>query len=96
MSIHKKLQGLLFIIVVPFLFAGTYSLFTGKFFNLADDNIKERFNLTNYTVFTPGSEVAVNLFSSYKSGSQFHFRLFKIDEPEKFFTSTDKNLLRRN
>lgn len=96
MSIHKKLQVLLFILVVPFLFAGTYTILTGKIFNLADDNIKERFNLTNYTVFTPGADVAVNLFSNIKSGSQFHFRLFKIDEPEKFFTSTDRNLLSRN
>ena len=96
MSFHKKLQSLIFILVVPFLFAGTYTVFNGKLLKILDDNVQERFNITNYTVFTPGSEVAVNLFSNFKSDEPFHFRLFKINEPEKFFTSTDRNLLQRN
>ncbi len=96
MLFKTKLKSLIFILVVPFLFAGTYTVFTEKLLKVFDDNVKERFNLTNYTVFTPGSEVAVNLFSNFKSGNLFHFKLYKIEDQQKFFISADKNQLQRN
>ncbi len=96
MSIYQKFQSLVFILLISILFEGACPEFAGSKLNQIDDKVTERFNLTNYTVFRPGSEVAANLYSSLKSGSQFHFRLFKIEEPGRFFTSTDRNLLRRN
>ncbi len=68
-----------------------FPLFLGSSNNY--DKSDERFYLSNYTTFSPGSEVTVNLYSSSRSIRAFHFRLLKIEEPSKFFTEIDKSAL---
>ncbi len=64
--------------------------------NNQGDNGNERFTISNYTVFAPGSDVSINLYSNSRNDETFHFRLFKITEPEKFAFQSDRNRLRRN
>ncbi len=62
----------------------------------ADPNFNDRFNLTNYTVYSPGADVSVNISSNSKTDNKFQFKLLKIDNPIKFFSEIDKNSLRIN
>ena len=41
----------------------------------SDNDQDFRFNLSNNTVFTPGNDVAINLFSNYGQENSFHFKL---------------------
>lgn len=57
-----------------------------------DEN--DNFYLSNYTTFSPGSQVTIRLYSYNRGGSTFNFRLIKIEDPVGFFTSIDKNNMR--
>ena len=58
--------------------------------------VKTRFSLTNYTVFSPGENVGVSLYSNIRTNSDFNFELFKIDDPVDFFSKIDRDELRIN
>ncbi len=55
-----------------------------------DDN----FYLSNYTTFSPGSKVSVNLYNYSRNGGTFNFRLLVIEDPVSFFSSLNKNNMR--
>ncbi len=55
-----------------------------------DDN----FYLSNYTTFSPGSNVSVNLYNYGRSSGTYNFRLLLIEDPVGFFASIDKNNMR--
>ena len=59
---------------------------------MLDDN--NNFYLSNYSTFSPGSNVSVNLYNYGRNGGTFKFRLIKIEDPVRFFTSIDKNNMR--
>jgi uncharacterized protein YfaS (alpha-2-macroglobulin family) len=54
----------------------------------------DNFYLSNYTTFSPGTNVTVRLYSYNRSGGTFKFRLIKIEDPVGFFTSINKNNIR--
>ncbi len=87
MSIKQKSFGLMLIFLLPFLQGS--SIRNGNYDN-------GRFSVSNYTVFTPGSDVSINLYSDSKNSETYGFRLFKITDPEKFFLGTDRSALSRN
>lgn len=53
-----------------------------------------RFYLSNYTTFSPGDEVHVNLYLYSKVKYKFSYKLLKIIDIEAFFSELDEN--RRN
>ncbi len=61
-----------------------------------DPNFGERFNISCYNVFSPGSDVSVNISSNSKTDNNFHLKLFKITNPIEYFSKVDKNSLRIN
>jgi uncharacterized protein YfaS (alpha-2-macroglobulin family) len=69
-----------------------FPLFLGSS-NISDKS-NERFFLSNYTTFSPGTKVTVNLYSSSRYSKTFNFRLLKVEDPIKFFTEIDKSALR--
>ncbi len=89
---NYKLSKAIIFLFVSIAFSVTLKLFA----QINDPNFNERFNLSSYTVFTPGSDVTVNLFSNSKTDNNFQFRLFKITDPVIFFSKIDKNSLRIN
>ncbi len=87
MQAKHKLISLSLLFLLPFVL-GSY--------NLKDNRVEERFSLYNYTVFEPGSYVSINLFSSSNETKVFHFKLFKIEDPLKFISLSNRNNLRYN
>jgi uncharacterized protein YfaS (alpha-2-macroglobulin family) len=75
------------VLLSPFLFKNVQKL---------ENTANERFSLRNYTIFQPGSNVSVSLFSSSAKDEEYHFRLFKIDNPAEFYSLLNKNDLRSN
>lgn len=61
-----------------------------------DPNFGERFNISCYKVFSPGSDVSVNISSNSKTDNNFQLKLFKITNPIEYFSKVDKNSLRIN
>ena len=59
---------------------------------LPDDN--DNFYLSNYSTFSPGSNVSVNLYNYSRTGGTYGFRLLKVEDPVGFFSSIDKNNMR--
>jgi alpha-2-macroglobulin len=43
-----------------------------------------RFNLSNSTVYSPGSEVSISLYSNQGEENSFHFKLFKVEDYGNF------------
>ncbi len=80
----KKLSILL-IFIIPLLLGSSNR--TG--------NSDERFSLINYTVFTPGSDVRINLYSASKTNN-YHLRLFKVENAADFFTKINRTYARYN
>ncbi len=67
-------------------------LFLGSVFqNKSEEDY--RFYLSNYTTFSPGTNVTVNLYSYYRKwGSRdFKLKLLKIDDPISFFSKIDNS-----
>lgn len=76
MSSLKKLS-LFLLIALPFLFGSSNP------FPPADNP----FTLTNFTTFSPGTVVTVNLYSYNNTGTEFKFTLLKITDPLSFYSS---------
>lgn len=57
-------------------------------------NDNDNFYLSNYTTFSPGSSVSVNLYNYGRNGGTYNFRLLLIEDPVSFFSSIDKNNMR--
>src|ERR1035437_3704396 len=75
MSSLKKLS-LLLVIVLPFLFGSS---------NPVPPEV-DPFTLTNFTTFSPGTVVTVNLYSYNNAGAEFKFTLLKITDPLNFYS----------
>ena len=54
-----------------------------------DEN--DNFNLYNYSTFSPGDNVKINLNSYSRKDDSFNFKLLKIDDPVQFFSLLDQN-----
>ena len=69
-----------------------------QFLSAASGRITEdketKFYLSNYTNFTPGSEVSVNLYLYKVKNYEFSFRLFRITDMVRFFTEINRSALR--
>ncbi len=76
---------ILLIILLPFLLGSS---------NRKDNDT--RFSLINYSVFRPGSDVRINLYSSSSSNNTYRLRLFKIKNVENFFSGINKETSRYN
>ena len=76
MSSLKKLS-LFLLIALPFLFGSSNPI------PPADNP----FTLTNFTTFSPGTVVTVNLYSYNNTGTEFKFTLLKITDPLSFYSS---------
>jgi hypothetical protein len=76
MSSLKKLS-LLLVIALPFLFGSSNPV----------PRESDPFILTNFTTFSPGTVVTVNLYSYNNTGSEFKFSLLKITDPLSFYSS---------
>ncbi|MHB1688451.1 MAG: alpha-2-macroglobulin family protein [Ignavibacteriaceae bacterium] len=87
-----KLSKSLFFLFLFISFSASLKIYA----QTVDPNFVERFNLSSYTVFSPGSDVTVNIFSNSKTGNNFQFRLLEITDPINFFSKIDKNSLRIN
>lgn len=87
MNLKQKLLSLTLFLVLPFFLGSS---------NYINNNAGDRFSLYNYTVFEPGSSVSVNLFTSSNETKKFHFRLYRIDDPLKFISLSNRNNLRYN
>ena len=75
MSSLKKLS-LLFLIALPFILGSSTPIPT----------IDNPYTLTNYTTFSPGAVVTVNLYCYNNAGSEFKFTLLKITDPLSFYS----------
>ncbi|MDR3667974.1 MAG: MG2 domain-containing protein, partial [Ignavibacteriaceae bacterium] len=71
-----KRMSLLLIIVLPFLFGSSNP-------TPPEDN---PFTLTNFTTFSPGTTVTINLYSYNNKGAEFKFSLLKITNPLSFYS----------
>ncbi len=60
------------------------------------DKTKERFSLSNFTVYNPGSEVTVNLRSNIQGSSEYNFKLLRINRTAYFFSEMGRELNRYN
>ena len=78
---------LLLSFVIPFLLGSVLQ-------NQAEDNY--RFYLSNYSTYTPGSDVTVNiyLYNTNWGKRDFNFRLIKINNPVSFFSKLNKSNFR--
>jgi uncharacterized protein YfaS (alpha-2-macroglobulin family) len=76
MSSLKKLS-LLLIIAIPFLFGSS---------NPVPPEV-DPFTLTNFTTFSPGTIVTVNLYSYNNVGTEFKLTLLKITDPLSLYSS---------
>jgi len=83
-SIKKK--GIIFLSAI-FITSFLISASTKTPISNNDDN----FYLSNYSTFTPGDVVKVNIYSYGHKSGDFSFKLLKIDEPVKFFSLLDQN-----
>src|ERR1035437_2063223 len=75
MSLFKKLP-LLILIVLPFIIGSSKQV-------PPEDN---PFTLTNYTTFSPGTVVTVNLYSYNNTSTEFKLTLLKITDPLSFYS----------
>ena len=57
-------------------------------------NENDNFYLSNYSTFSPGSRISVNLYNYGRTGGTYKFRLFEIEDPVGFFSSINKNNMR--
>jgi hypothetical protein len=73
---------LLILIALPFL--------TGSS-NRIPQSENENFYLSNYTTFSPGSNVSVNLYQYNRKPQLFNFKLLRIDDPVSFFSMIDQS-----
>jgi alpha-2-macroglobulin len=80
MSSLKNLS-LLLVIVLPFLFGSTNP----------PPPTDDPFTLTNFTTYSPGTIVTVNLYSYNNTGSEFKLALLKITDPLSFYASISSN-----
>ncbi|HSD64895.1 MAG TPA: MG2 domain-containing protein, partial [Ignavibacteriaceae bacterium] len=85
----KSSSGQRFFLFISFILP----LFLGSS-NQTIQNDNNNFYLSNYTTFSPGSEITVRLYTYGKSGGTFNFRLLKIEDPVGFFTAIDRNNMR--
>jgi uncharacterized protein YfaS (alpha-2-macroglobulin family) len=88
MKVSRGLAGvtLIILLIIPFLLGSS---------NIMLDEEDERFYLSNYQAFSPGSEIAVNLYRyNNNRDDEFSFRLFRISDVVKFFTGIDKSVIR--
>ena len=92
MKIFMKSKSVMLQFIVTLIIFSSLKIFA----QAVDDKFNDRFNLTNYTVFSPGSEVSVNISSNSNESNNFQFKLLKIDDPVDFFSKIDKNSLRIN
>ena len=76
MSSLKKLS-LLLLTALPFLLGSSNPV------SQADNP----FTITNFTTFSPGTVVTVNLYSYNNTGAEFKFALLKITDPLSFYSS---------
>ncbi len=84
---NLKSLSLFLLLLFPFIINSTF---------IKNDNVKERFNISNYTVFSPASEVSVSLYSNIRQDAEYKFRLLKIVDPIEFFSKIDRQELRIN
>ncbi|MDR3625352.1 MAG: alpha-2-macroglobulin family protein [Ignavibacteriaceae bacterium] len=69
----------------------TASCIWGGQFQTKDGN-SYRFNLSNSSVFSPGNDITIDLFSNYPGESVYHFKLFKVIDYDNFvLTANMKN-----
>ncbi len=87
MRAKHKIISFSLLLLLPFILGSS---------SLKDNQVEERFNLYNYTVFEPGSYVSVNLFSASNEAKEFHFKLFRIEDPLKYISLANRNNLRYN
>jgi alpha-2-macroglobulin len=76
MSSLKKLS-LLLVIALPFLFGSSNPV----------PPESDPFTLTNFTTYSPGTVVTVNLYSYNSTGAEFKFKLLRITDPLSFYSS---------
>ncbi len=62
--------------------------------NQRELNDDDNFYLSNYSTFSPGSRVSVNLYNYNRTGGTYMFRLLEIEDPVSYFSSIDKNNMR--
>jgi hypothetical protein len=78
MSRFKKFSLLFISIILPFIIGSSKHV-----------SPEDNFTLSNYTTFSPGSEVTINLYSynnRNQSQSEFSYTLFRITDPIKFYS----------
>ena len=73
--------------IVPFILGSAFQ-------NRSEED--HRFYLSNYTTYSPGLDVTVNIYIYNKNWGKrdFNFRLLKIDDPISFFSKLDKSNFR--
>jgi alpha-2-macroglobulin len=71
-----KILSLLLLISLPFLMGSSNN-------NPPEDN---PFTITNFTTYSPGTVVTVNLYSYNNAGAEFKFALLKITDPLSFYS----------
>lgn len=54
-------------------------------------NAEQKFYLSNYTTFSPGDEVKVNIYNYGILDKKFNYKLLKIKDIESFFRNIDEN-----
>mgnify|MGYP001362368019 CR=1 FL=1 len=86
----KACRGITGAVLLVLLFSQFLSASSNRF--KEDKEIK--FYLSNYTNFTPGSEVSVSLYSYNVKDYEFSFRLFRITDMVRFFTEINRSALR--
>lgn len=59
--------------------------------NISVAKIEPRFYLSNYTTFSPGDEIRVNLYLYSPVKNKFSYKLLKINDIETFFSRLDEN-----
>jgi hypothetical protein len=84
MQLSKSLTQALLLILLAFLLTASSNI---KIVIAQDES---KFYLSNYTTFSPGDEVIVNLYLYNFSKYKFSFKLLKINNIEAFFSKLDK------
>ena len=87
--IYSSSSGQRFLLLITFLLPFFLGSSDQKILNRNDN-----FYLSNYTTFSPGSMVTVNLYNYGGNNGTFKFRLLKIEDPVEFFSSINKNNMR--
>jgi uncharacterized protein YfaS (alpha-2-macroglobulin family) len=72
-----KRLSILVLLTLPFLFGSSNPI----------PPVDNPFTLTNYTTYSPGAVVMVNLYSYNNTGSEFKFALLRITDPLSFYSS---------